>query len=49
MEKKKVKYVCEGSCKAEVTEEEHDAGAHLCQTKDCTHHGQHFKRVEVSS
>ena len=47
-EETKVKYVCEGSCKAQVTQEEHDAGSHVCQTKGCTHYGQHFKKVEVS-
>lgn len=48
MEKKKVKYVCEGTCKAQVSQEEHDAGAHVCQTKGCTNYNQHFKKVEVS-
>lgn len=48
MEEKKVKYVCAGTCKAEVSQEEHDAGAHVCQAKGCTHYGQHFKKVEIS-
>jgi len=48
LEEKKVKYICEGTCKAQVSQEEHDKGAHVCQTKGCNHFGQHFKRVEVS-
>ena len=48
MEKKNVKYVCEGTCKAQITEEKYEAGLHVCQTKDCTHFGQPFTKVEVS-
>lgn len=47
MADKKIKYICEGTCGAEVTAEEHDAGLHVCGTPGCTHHGQHFTPVEI--
>lgn len=45
-DQKKVKYVCEGTCGGEVTEEEYNAGKQTCQALDCPHFQQPFKRVE---
>jgi len=39
-----VKYVCEGTCGAELTEEEYNNGNHVCKSDGCTHLGQPFKR-----
>lgn len=46
-EGKKVKYICEGTCGAQISQEEYNAGLQACGTEGCTHKGQPFKRVEV--
>ena len=40
------KYICTGTCGGSVTEEEYNAGKHVCGTEGCTHEGQPFDRVE---
>jgi hypothetical protein len=45
---KKVAYVCEGSCHAEITQEQYDGGLHNCGEKTCTHFGKPFKKLEKS-
>ena len=45
---KKVRYVCEGTCGAELTEEEYrDHPTKVCGTEGCTHKGHEFTRKEV--
>ena len=40
------KYICTGTCGGSVTEEEYNAGKHVCGTEGCAHEGQPFERVE---
>ena len=44
--KDKVKYICEGSCKAEITQEQYDKGLTKCGAKDCSLYGKPFKKVK---
>ncbi len=37
-------YVCTGSCKAEISEKEYNAGLIRCGAKDCTLFGHPFER-----
>lgn len=43
-----VAYVCEGTCRAQITKEQFDKGLTKCGTKSCTLYGKPFKRVATS-
>ncbi len=40
------KYICEGTCGGSVSEEEFNAGKHVCGTEGCTNEGEEFTRVK---
>lgn len=39
---KQKKYMCTGTCKAVITQEQYDNGLTKCGTKSCTMYGQPF-------
>ncbi|OGK24219.1 hypothetical protein A3A46_01720 [Candidatus Roizmanbacteria bacterium RIFCSPLOWO2_01_FULL_37_13] len=42
-------YICTGTCKAEISEEEYNKGLTKCGTQGCTHFGHTFeKRMKCS-
>ncbi len=43
---KKIAYVCEGTCKAQITQEQFDQGIVKCGAEGCTLHGHHFIPVK---
>lgn len=44
--KKKIAYICEGSCQAQITQQQYDKGLTKCGEKSCTFFGRPFKKVE---
>lgn len=44
-----IRYVCEGSCKVKVTEEEHQEGKTTCTSESCENFGQPLIRSEYCS
>jgi len=40
----KAVYVCIGSCKAEISEEEYNNGLSKCGTQGCSHFGHTFEK-----
>lgn len=42
----KIAYVCEGSCHAQITQEQYDKGLTKCGDKECTLYGKPFKKVK---
>lgn len=40
----KVVYICTGTCKAEISEEEYNKGLVKCGTQGCTHFGHAFEK-----
>ena len=40
----KVVYVCTGTCKAEISEEQYNKGLIKCGTKDCSLFGHNFEK-----
>ncbi len=42
--KETVCYVCEGSCKANISDERYKSGLVKCGAKGCTMHGKPFKK-----
>ncbi len=45
-ENKKKTYMCTGTCKAIITEEEYNNGLTKCGTKECTMYGQPFVEIK---
>jgi hypothetical protein len=43
---KKVAYICEGTCKAQITQKQYDGGLTKCGTKSCNLYGKPFKKVK---
>jgi hypothetical protein len=37
-------YVCTGTCKAEITQDQYDGGLTKCGAADCSMHGQPFEK-----
>jgi hypothetical protein len=44
MAKEEVCYVCEGTCKAVISEGRYNAGLTKCGAEGCTMHGKPFKK-----
>lgn len=40
----KIVYICTGTCKAEISEEEYKKGLTKCGTKGCSHFGHKFEK-----
>ena len=43
---KEVAYICEGTCQAQITQEEYDKGITKCGAKECTLYGKPFKKLK---
>jgi len=41
----KTVYICTGTCKAEISEEQYKDGLTKCGTQGCTHFGHTFEKV----
>ena len=41
----KTVYICTGTCKAEISEEQYKEGLTKCGTQGCTHFGHTFEKV----
>ena len=42
---KEVHYVCDGTCKADISEARYKAGLTKCGAEGCTMHGKPFRKV----
>lgn len=40
----KTVYICVGTCKAEISEEQYKGGLTKCGTEGCTHQGHEFEK-----
>lgn len=45
MTRDQVLYICEGTCKAEISEEEFNNGLTQCGTEGCTLKGHQFRKM----
>jgi hypothetical protein len=45
MAKEEVHYVCDGTCKADISEARYNAGLTKCGAKGCTMHGKPFRKT----
>ena len=41
-----VRFVCDGSCGAQITQAQYDGGLHVCGAPGCSHEGQPFRRLD---
>lgn len=45
---KKIAYICEGTCQAQITRKQYDESLTKCGTKSCTLYGKPFKKAEIA-